>query len=38
MSSRLGKGGGGIEWGFDIFQKIAVEFPTMGQKCEVKYN
>ena len=23
---------------FDIFQKIAVKFPTSGQKCEVKYN
>ena len=23
---------------FDIFQKIAVKFPTPGQKCEVKYN
>ena len=33
-------GGGrrGIGRDFDIFQKIAVKFPTPGQKCEVKYN
>ena len=29
---------GCIGQGFDIFQKIAVKFPTPGQKCEVKYN
>ena len=28
----------GIGRVFDIFQKIAVKFPTPGQKCEVKYN
>ena len=32
----------GGRWGigrdFDICQKIAVKFPTPGQKCEVKYN
>ena len=28
----------GIGWGFDIFHKIAVKFPTPGQKCEVKHN
>ena len=28
----------GIGRDFDIFQKIAVKFPTPGQKCEVKYN
>ena len=28
----------GIGRGFDIFQKIAVKFPTRGQKCEIKYN
>ena len=33
MSSRRG-----IGWDFDIFQKVAVKFPTPGQKCEVKYN
>ena len=39
MSSRRGGGGRrGIERDFDIFQKIAVKFPTPGQKCEVKYN
>ena len=32
------RGRGGIGRGFDIFQKIAVKFPTPGQKCEVKYN
>ena len=39
-SSWWGRGGGegGTGRGFDIFQKIAVEFPTSGQKCEVKYN
>ena len=26
-SSRIG-------WGFDIFQKVSVKFPTPGQKCE----
>ena len=33
-------GGGrrGIGRDLDIFQKIAVKFPTPGQKCEVKYN
>ena len=31
--------GGGTETGhFDIFQKIAVKFPTPEQKCEIKYN
>ena len=29
---------GHIGRGFDIFQKIAVKFPTPRQKCEVKYN
>ena len=41
MASQQGGGGGGtwgIGWEFDIFQKIAVKFPTPGQKCEVKYN
>ncbi len=33
-----GGGGAGVRWGFDIFQKIAVKFPTTRQKCEVKYN
>ena len=28
----------GIGRDFDIFQKIAVKFPTPGQKCEVKCN
>ena len=28
----------GIGRDFDIFKKIAVKFPTPGQKCEVKYN
>ena len=28
----------GIGQDFDILQKIAVKFPTPGQKCEVKYN
>ena len=28
----------GIGRDFDIFQKIAVKFPTPGQKREVKYN
>ena len=28
----------GIGREFDIFQQIAVKFPTPGQKCEVKYN
>ena len=28
----------GIGRDFDIFQKIAVKFPTPGKKCEVKYN
>ena len=37
MSSRQGEKRG-IGWDFDIFQKIAVKFPTPGQKCEVKYN
>ena len=23
---------------FDIFPKVAVKFPTPGQKCEVKYK
>ena len=38
----VGGGGGGGKQGmgqrFDIFQKIDVKFPTLGQKCEVKYN
>ena len=40
MASQQGGGGGtwGIGWGFDIFQKNAVKFPTPGKKCEVKYN
>ena len=41
MSNRQGGLGGGERRGvghFDIFQKIAVKFPTPGQKCEVKYN
>ena len=39
MASQQGGGGTwGIGWGFDIFQEIAVKFPTPGQKCEVKYN
>ena len=42
MSSLRGGGGGGEGRGigrdFDIFQKIAVKFPSPGQKCEVKYN
>ena len=44
MSSRRGGGGGGEgggrgkRWNFEIFPKIAVKFPTPGQKCEVKYN
>ena len=29
---------GGIGRDFDIFQKIAVKFPSPRQKCEVKYN
>ena len=29
---------GGIGQEFDIFQKVAVKFPTPRQKCEVKYN
>ena len=40
-----GVGGGGGEEGegslgrdFDIFPKIAVKFPSPGQKCEVKYT
>ena len=37
MSSRQG-GRQGIGQDFDIFPKIAVKFPTPGQKCEVKYN
>ena len=37
MSSRRGERRG-IGRGFDVFQKIAVKFPTPGQKCEVKYN
>ena len=39
MSSRR-EGGGrrGIGRDSDIFPKIAVKFPTPGQKCEVKYN
>ena len=37
MPSRQGEKRG-IGWDFDIFQKIAVKFPTPGQKCEVKYN
>ena len=32
------KGGRCIGRDFDISQKIAVKFPTPGQKCEVKYN
>ena len=36
-SSQRGEGGGKVGW-FDIFQKIAVKFPTPGQKCESKYN
>ena len=37
MSSRRG-GRRGIGWDFDIFSKIAIKFPTPGQKCEVKYT
>ena len=39
MSSRQ-RGGGrrGIGRDFDIFKKIAVKFPTPGQKCDVNYN
>ena len=37
MSSQWGRRWG-IGRGFDIFQKIAVKFPTPGQKCDVKYN
>ena len=37
MSSRRG-GRQGIGRDFDIFSKIAVKFPTPGQKYEVKYN
>ena len=37
MSSRQ-VGRRGIGRDFDIFSKIAVKFPTPGQKCEVKYN
>ena len=33
-----GVGRRGIWRDFDICQKIAVKFPTPGQKCEVKYN
>ena len=36
MASQQGGGTWGIGLGFDIFQKIAVKFPTPGQKCEVK--
>ena len=39
-SQRGGEGGGGrcIGRDCDISHKIAVKFPTPGQKCEVKYN
>ena len=36
MSSRRGEASIGRD--FDIFPKIAVKFPTPGQKCEVKYT
>ena len=35
---RRGRGRQGIGRDFDIFQKVAVKFPTPGQKCEIKYN
>ena len=33
-----GRGRQGIGRDFDIFPKVAVKFPTPGQKCEVKYT
>ena len=33
-----GWGRQGMGWGFDIFQKFAVEFPAQGQIIPVKYN
>ena len=35
---QAGGGRRGIGRDFDIFKKIAVKFPTPGQKCEVKYH